>query len=105
MPMLRVEKSTVQELGREFETLGRALRTWPAGSSTSGRGGRPAKAILTSVRRVNSKLRTAAARGSISPASFRAMGRDFGTIATALRRAGAAAKKPAKRTVKRTARR
>lgn len=100
MPMLKTEKLVVQELGREFERLGRRLRTWPAGTSTSERGARPARTILTSVRRVNSKLAAAAAHGSISPATFRAMGRDFGAIATALRGAGAGAKKPAKRTAR-----
>ena len=100
MPVIGFEARTVPKIASEFDKLATTLRSWPKGSSASSRGAGPSRTILSSLKKVNRELSASARKGSVSAASFRAMGRDFARLGTALGRAAATTR--AAKTTRRT---
>lgn len=101
MPPIAFERGPVQQIGREFERLGAALRNYPVGDggSQSVRSAAPARTILSSVKKINATIKEGARRQTLSPAAFRSLGREFEKIGATLQKVGSAT-----RTTKRSTR-
>jgi len=91
VPVLRIETKQVEEIAAELDKLARTLRAFAQGTEGS-RSARPAGTIVKSLGTVNRTLEAAARRGSLGPAGFARIGREFEKIGATLRALGSDSK-------------
>lgn len=103
-PFGQVERKNIEQIAKEFERLAQGLHQLPKGQTTSTRGPGPSRAILGSLRKVNATLAAASRGGSLRPAGFNVIAREFSKISASVKRAGAASKPTTRKATKRTAR-
>jgi len=107
VPPVAFERGPVQQIGREFVRLGKALGSYPMGdgASQSTRTAAPVRRILGSLKKVNATIKDGARKQHLSPAAFRSLGREFDKIGATLQAVGSAATKTTKRSTRKRARR
>ena len=102
VPPTPIERRVVRQIVRELNTLATGLSRLPASPGSTPRGAGPATKIVKSLQRVNATLDKAYDRGSLRPAGFARLGREFASIGTTLRALGRPSKTTARKSKRKT---
>ncbi len=95
VPVLVLETELVRQIISELEKLARLLGGFKPGGEAAREAG-PARSIVASLKTINATLEEATRRGSLGPAGFTAIGREFEKIGATLRALGSDSAKSSK---------